>query len=281
MTEIPDKFDELSSKHFSINFVDASPSELIHNSNEKFISIVSVHFFHLNRSKLKKISQFKKTRGIKRKLQTQKYIIDSVDNNLVNLLGISNWNLREVALKNGMYILKLAKIIDKDKDFNENIIINNVSVTYGLCISLGWYSIVLATFMSQIGQIARVTNKKNAAILLDLLPGDNISNFRNMRIVESIIENSILSEFQTDAIQNNKLETLGFGYGQKNGTTRDLKNDFEYVIVDWIVQSFHSLLQFEKNNLNKNSEEYQLSELARYLLKKGKFKIIDAFQIID
>ncbi|MDF2833747.1 hypothetical protein [Chryseobacterium indoltheticum] len=276
MTEIPDKFDELSSKHFSINFVDASPSELIHNSNEKFISIVSVHFFHLNRSKLKKISQFKKTRGIKRKLQTQKYIIDSVDNNLVNLLGISNWNLREVALKNGMYILKLAKIIDKEKDFNENIVINNVSVNYGLCISLGWYSIVLATFMSQIGQIARVTNKKNAAILLDLLPGDNISNFRNMRIVESIIENSILSDFQTDAIKNNKLELWALVMGKKMVLQKTLKM---ILSMSLLIGSYNLFIHFF--NLKKNSVEYQLSELARYLLKKEKFKIIDAFQIID
>lgn len=280
MTNIPDKFDELESENFSLNYIDASPSELIHNSDEKFISIIFVHFFHISRNKLKQISQFKKTRGIKRKLQTQKYIIDSLDNNLINLCGISNWNLSEVALKNGAHILNLSMNVEKDKSLNDDIVINGISVNYGLCVSLGWYSIVLASFMSQIGQIARVTNKKNAAILLDLLSGDSIFNFRNIKIVENIIDNSILSKFQTDAIQTNKLETLGFGYGQKNGNTKDLKNDFEYVIVDWIVQSFHSLLQFEKDNLNKDSEEYKLSELARYLIHKRKFRISDAFELI-
>lgn len=280
MTAIPDKFDKLSTEHFSLNFIDASPSELIHNSDEKYISIAFVHYFHINKKELKKISQFKNTRGIKRKLQTQKYIIDSIDKNLINLMGISNWNLSEVALKNGAHILKLAEVSENEKNFNQNIVINGENVSFGLCVSLGWYSIVLASFMSQIGQIARVTNKKNAAILLDLLSGDNIFSVRNMKIVENIIDNSILSEFQIDAIKNNNLETLGFGYGQKNGNTKDLKNDFEYVIIDWIVQSFHSLLLYEKDNLNKNSEEYELSRLAKYLLNTNKFKISDAFQLI-
>lgn len=280
MTHIPDEFEELSSEHFSLNFIDASPSELIHNSNEKYISIAFVHYFHLKRKELKQISQFKKTRGIKRKLQTQKYIIDSIDNNLINLCGVSNWNLCEVALKNGAYILKLAEISESEKNFDENVVINGENVSFGLCVSLGWYSIVLASFMSQIGKIAAITNKKNAAILLDLLSGDNVFNMRNMKIVENIIDNSILSEFQLDAFKNNELETLGFGYGQKNGNTKDLKNDFEYVIVDWIVQSFHSLLLYKKNNLNKNSEEYELSLLARYLIHTNRFKINDAFQLI-
>ena len=177
-------------------------------------------------------------------------------------------------------ILKLAEISESEKNFDENVVINGENVSFGLCVSLGWYSIVLASFMSQIGKIAAITNKKNAAILLDLLSGDNVFNMRNMKIVENIIDNSILSEFQLDAFKNNELETLGFGYGQKNGNTKDLKNDFEYVIVDWIVQSFHSLLLYKKNNLNKNSEEYELSLLARYLIHTNRFKINDAFQLI-
>jgi len=271
---------QLSSKEYAMSYVDASPSELLHNSNEKYICISLVYYFYLKRSKLKRISQFKKTRGLKRKLNTQKYIIESIEKKLIAPVGLSNWNYREIALKNGKHILKEANIVTNQKEYHETITIGNEQLSYGHSISLGWYSVVLATFLSQVGKIAKIENKNNAVIFLDLLSGDKINNLRSFNVVEYIIDNSELSNFQIETIKNNNLDKLGFAYGTKNGTTKEIKNDYEYVITDWIVQSFHSLLKYEKGNLEKTSEEYQLSELAKYLLNKGVFIIKNAIDLI-
>ena len=267
-------------KEYALGYADASPSELLHNSDSKYICIALVYFFYTKRSQLRKISQFKKTRGIKRKLQTQRYIIDSIENGLIAPMGISNWNESGVALENGKYILKEAGIVTDEKDFSDLIEISEQRLSYGHCVSLGWYSIVLSTFLKQIGQIAKIENKTKVAILLDLLPGDRIHNLRSFNVVEKIIDKSVLEEFQLEAIEENGLEIMGYAYGLKDGTTKGIKNDFEYVITDWIVQSFYSLLIYEKENLEKSSDEYQLSELAKYLIDKGVFKITNAFKLI-
>jgi hypothetical protein len=269
-----------STQEFALGFADASPSELLHNSDTQFICIAVVYFFFVKRSKLKQISQFKKTRGLKRKLQTQNYIIESIENGLIAPAGISNWNERSVALENGKHILNQAGIVTEEKQYSDLIEIGQEKISYGHCVSLGWYSIVLSTFLKYIGQIAKIENKPKVAILLDLLPGDRIHNLRSLNVVQEIIDNSVLEEFQVEAIDDNKLEIIGYAYGQKEGTTKGIKNDFEYVITDWIVQSFYSLLVYEKENLNKTSNEYQLSRLAKYLLDKGVFTIRNAFKLV-
>ncbi len=269
-----------STKEYALGFADASPSELLHNSDTKFICIAVVYFFFVKRSQLKKISQFKKTRGLKRKLQTQNYIIESIENGLIAPAGISNWNERSIALENGKYILNQAGIVTEEKQYSDLIEIGQESISYGHCVSLGWYSIVLSTFLKYISQIAKIENKSKVAILLDLLPGDRIHNLRSFNVVQEIIDNSVLEEFQLDAVEDNELEIIGYAYGQKDGTTKGIKNDFEYVITDWIVQSFYSLLIYEKENLDKSSNEYQLSLLAKYLLDKGVFKIKNAFKLV-
>jgi hypothetical protein len=269
-----------STQEFALGFADASPSELLHNSDTQFICIAVVYFFFVKRSKLKQISQFKKTRGLKRKLQTQNYIIESIENGLIAPAGISNWNERSVALENGKHILNQAEIVTEEKQYSDLIEIGQEKISYGHCVSLGWYSIVLSTFLKYIGQIAKIENKPKVAILLDLLPGDRIHNLRSLNVVQEIIDNSVLEEFQVEAIDDNKLEIIGYAYGQKEGTTKGIKNDFEYVITDWIVQSFYSLLVYEKENLNKTSNEYQLSRLAKYLLDKGVFTIRNAFKLV-
>jgi hypothetical protein len=271
---------QLSTKEYAISYADASPSELLHNSTEDFICIAMVYFFHVKRTKLRNISQFKKTRGLKRKLQTQKYIIESIESGLIAPMGTSNWNHRIIALKNGKHILKSADIVKEEMDYSENVLIGTEKLSYGHCVSLGWYSVVLASFLKQIGQVAKIENKKNAAIFLDLLPGDNINSLKNFNIVQHIIDNSELVEFQLESIETNKLEKLGVAYGIKDGTTKGIKNDYEYVITDWIVQSFFSLLKYEKNNLDKSSDEYLLSELAKYLINKGVFKISNAIELV-
>ena len=81
------------------------------------------------------------------------------------------------------------------------------------------------------------------------------------------------SDSQLETIEKYNLKKIGYGYGVKNGTTKDLKNDYEFVITDWIAQSLHSLLIYEKDNLGKESDQYKLSKLARDLVDDDKLKI--------
>jgi hypothetical protein len=274
---IPPK--SFETKEYALGFVDACPSELLHNSSTKYICIVFVYFFFIKRNQLQNIRQFKKTRGLKRRLQTQNYIIDCIENKLMAPMGFSNWNERIVALENGKYILEQSKIVSGEKEFSDLIKIEQENLSYGHCVSLGWYSIVLSVFLKEIGRIAKIESKSKVAILLDLFPGDNIYNQRSFNVIQEIINKSELIDFQFDAIQDNKLEIMGFAYGQKDGMTKGIKNEFEYTITDWIAQSFYSLLIYEKEKLDKSSDEFQLSLLARYLTNKGVFKIKNAFSI--
>jgi hypothetical protein len=237
---------QISTKDYTSAYVDASPSELIHNSDEMFLCVGLVHFFRVDRKALKNLSQFKKTRGLKRKIQTQEYIITKIKENVILPNGLVSWNYRDLALKNGSFILENAIVGSNIHSVAENIKIGEHDINLKLCTSLSWYSIVISIFLKYISQIAKIEHKKNVAIFLDLLPGDNINNQRNFEIIEYIINNSRLSEFQTDALRDYELQTIGYGYGILNESTKEFKNDFEFVITDWIIQSFHSLLKYEK-----------------------------------
>ncbi|MCF8297995.1 MAG: hypothetical protein K9J13_10660 [Saprospiraceae bacterium] len=272
--------EELTRREFTITYTDACPSELLHNSSEKYLCIGMVNYFNIDRLSLINISQFKKIRGIERKLKNQQYIIERIENDSIALTGLINWNYRKQALENGKLFLEQANIIPIDNDYSKSVCIDKEILSYGHAVSLSWYSIVLATFLKQIGAFAKWENKENAILLIDLLPGDNIDIRRNLNVVRYITNNSELKEFQYDAIKNYNLSKIGYGYGIKDGSTKSLKNDFEYTIIDWIVQSFNSLIKFEKEKLEKSSSEFQMSELARYLIDKGNFKISDAIGLI-
>ena len=190
------KREQLSPNEFAIAFVDTSPSELIHNSKEKYICIVLVYFFYIKRDKLTRLAQFKNTRTLKRKLQIQKYIIENIEKNLIAPTGILNFNYTNIALENGKNILKQIGIT-KEFYYSDRISIGNEKMTYGHSLSLSWYSIVLSRFLLYMGTIAKVENKKMVSILLDLLPGDNVDNFRNFNTIEYLINNTELEDFQT------------------------------------------------------------------------------------
>lgn len=272
---------QISDKDYTVGYVDASPSELLHNGTEDFLCIGFATYFHVDRSALKNISQFKKTRGLKRKLQTQNYIIENIITDKISPYGLVSWNYRDLALKNGAFILADAGIVSSGNDFAEQVMIGSHHVSFGLANSLAWYSIAISIFLKYMSQIAKVQEKKKVAMFLDLLPGDNSLNLRNFEIVEFIINNSKLEEFQTEAIEANGLEIIGYGYGEKDSSTRDLKNDYEFVVTDWILQSFYSLLKYEREKLDKSSEAYQLSKLAQYLLNDKRYEIRNAFNLVS
>ena len=274
------KITQIDKDEYILAYVDACPSELIQNSQERFICVGLVTYFGIDRKNLKSISQFKKTRGLNRKLQTQEYIIQNIKNERILPVGIINWNFKPLALKNGLFILNDAGLLKEENIDSQKITMINYEIKLGLCTSLSWYSIVISIFLKFIGPLAKLQDKNKVAIFLDLLPGDNIDGQRNFEIVEYLINNSRLSDFQADAIIENNLDLIGFGYGIKEKSTKDFKNDYEFVITDWIVQSFYSMIKYQTENLQMDSDEYQLSKLARFLLDENKFKMRRPFSLI-
>jgi len=273
--------EQIDSKYFTITYADACPSELIHSSTEPLLSIGLINYMNLDRGSLRKINQYKNTRGIARKLKTQEYLISAMKSGLIIPIGVISWNKREVALKNGEFILSKYNIVEKQKDFKTIVELNGQEISYGHLVSLAWYSMALATFAKNIGEITKYEKKQNAIILIDLLPGDNQLFRRNLKVVRHIIDQSELIEFFDDVVIKHGLNKLGFGYGIKDDSTKAIKNDFEYVIVDWIVQSFNSLLLYEKMSLSKETEIYKLSELARFLIQNNQVKLMEGFELID
>jgi hypothetical protein len=75
------------------------------------------------------------------------------------------------------------------------------------------------------------------------------------------------------------MDGIGLAYGMKDGSTKAIKEDYEFTVTDWIAQSFNSLTLYEKFKLGKNSNEFQLAKLAQFLLYKGNFKLIDGIEI--
>ena len=265
--------EELSRKECTFAYTDACPSELLHNSYEEYLCIGLINFLYIDKGALNKFNQFKKTRGIKRRLNVQKYMIEAIQKGQIVLGGVINWNYRDEALRNGEKILAECGIPSSKREYDEIIQIGNETLSYGHAVSLGWYSFVLALFLKQLGVFAKVEQKNTAMILIDLLPGDNEHWRRNLDVVRFISNYTELKEFQRDSLRKNSLSKIGYGYGIKDGSTKNLKNDFEYTIVDWIVQSFHSFVLYKMKNLESGSKEYQLSELARYLLNSEVFKM--------
>jgi hypothetical protein len=272
-------FDQLSRKDFTISYTDACPSELIHNTHHPYLSIALVNFWEMDRTKLRSVLQFKKTRGLDRRIKTQDYIIDCVEKGIIIPLGVASWNERQAALQSGRVILNKYKLIPFCDNFSTPVTLAGEAISYGHAVSLAWYSLALAIFAKNLGTMTKFERKKKSAILIDLLPGDNINYRKNLKIVNYIVDHSELGDFFADAIRDNELEGIGLGYGIKNGSTKDIKEDYEFTITDWIAQSFNSLTLYEKFHLGKNSNEFQLAKLAQFLLYKGHFKLIDGLEV--
>lgn len=271
--------DQLSRKDFTIAYTDACPSELIHHTAHPYLSIALVNFWNVERGQLRQILQFKKTRGLERRKKTQDYIIECVENGKIIPLGVSSWNERYSVIQSGRVILNKYNLLPFADDLSAPVSLAGEEIAYGHAVSLAWYSMALAIFAKNLGVMTAFEKKKKAAILIDLLPGDNLNFRNNLKIVNYIIDNSELGAFFSDSIINNHLEGIGLAYGIKDGTTKAIKEDFEFTVTDWVAQSFNSLILYEKFKLGKNSDEFQLAKLAQFLLHKGNFKIIDGIEI--
>ena len=265
---------QISRSDHSICYVDTCPSERIVLDDNSILAFGLVNYLEIDRNQLKRISQFKKVRGLDRKIKIQRYLIEKIKERVIVPCGVIRWNYKSLSFKNGEFILYANNLIGKTESKQRKILIAEEHIKYNDLVSLAWYSLILSDFLKSAGSFAESEVKSGAIIFLDLLPGDNDQKHRNLKLINHIIHNSELIEFQNDVIQKNKVKNLGFGYGWKNRSTKELKMDFEYTICDWITNSFHSFIscKFCKMNSDKKYHTDQ-SQLAIFLMNEGLFKI--------
>lgn len=273
---------EFSRKDNTIVFVDTSPSELIHTLTDKILvfSLINYHNIEFQEVKLR---QFKDTRTLDRKLKAQDYIINCFERRKISGYGTIAWNTQKLALHNANFFLTSQKLLTKNQlDRSERIDIAGENISIGHFLSLTWYSLVLARNASTVAYMTKFEKKTKSAILLDLLPGDSINSSRNLNVVRYIINNSILNGLFEEAIRDNKLDYIAFGYGMKDGSTKTLKNQPPFTISDWITQSFYSKLRCEKIVLDEHyNDNIKFSLLANYLIEKKFFLIAPPFTLTE
>ena len=196
--------------------------------------------------------------------------------NKIGLLALGYLTRRDMAFESGKNFLLHYRIIDKYERSDQRIIINKIDTSIGQLISLAWYSLMLSAFSKQVGSFIRYEKKEQGIIFLDLLPGDNQDSPKSkLEIIKYLTAQPALKSFFDDAVLYNGIKRIGYGYGMKNNSIKGLKNDFEFVLTDWIAQSLNCL---HNNGLAKDEMEekrnFELSKLAGYLIKKGYLKVI-------
>jgi hypothetical protein len=273
---------EFSRKDHTITFVDTCPSELIHTLTDKILVFSHINYDSIEIDQIK-LRQFKDTRTEDRKLKTQDYVINCFETKKITGYGVIRWNSQKIALGNAFNLLKFMNIqIPSGFSNSERIEIAGEKVSVGHLLSLSWYSVLLSACAREIGVYTKVENKQKALILMDLLPGDSIQSSRNLNIVRFLIKNSVLDGMFSDVIKSKNLKHIAFGYGTKDGSTKDLKNSPPNTISDWITQSFYCKLRCEKIIKDEHYEmNLRFSKLANYLTDKKFFLVDKPFRLTD
>jgi hypothetical protein len=274
---------DFSRKDHTITFVDTCPSELIHSLTDKILIFSHINYDNIEFDEIR-LRQFKKTRTIERKLKAQDYVIECFESKKITGYGIIRWNTQKLALHNASTLLISSGFITASQLHSpERIEIAGENVSVGHLLSLAWYAVLLSLCPREISiWTKRVEGKEKSLILMDLLPGDSIDSSRNLNIVRFIIKNSILDGLFSDAIKDKKLQHIAFGYGSKEGSTKDLKKSPPSTISDWITQSFYCKLRCEKIIKDELFESnIKFSKLADYLIEKKFFLIDPPFRLTE
>lgn len=273
---------EFSRKDHTITFVDTCPSELIHTLADKILIFSHINYDNIEIDQIK-LRQFKDTRTEERKLKMQEYVINCFETKRITGYGVIHWNFQKIALANAFTLLKFMGFqIPTQFNNSDRIDIAGENVSIGHLLSLSWYSVLLSLCAREISVYTKVENKQKALILMDLLPGDSIKSSRNLNIVRFLIKNSILDGMFSEAIKSKSLKHIAFGYGTKDGSTKDLKNSPTNTVSDWITQSFYCKLRCEKIVKDEHFEEnLKFSKLADYLIDKKFFLVDKPFHLIE
>ena len=262
------ELNRLNAREISLSYFDACPSELFLSSNSEYITHAGIHYFMIKKHELKKIPQFKKSRGLGNKLKWINYLTENIENEKIRFYCRAINTNRTIGFRNGLSFLLKEGIINSkhNLNLNEKIKYQKNEISIKNLIALSWYAISLILISQKLAFITKIENKKQFVFLLDLLPTDSILSTRYFELFKSLVFDSHLFKYLNEDLLENKLEKFGIAYGLDNGSTKKIKNWHEYVITDWIVSS----VNYSINNFN--SENDKIIEFVKYLKLK---KILD------
>ena len=267
----------LENKSTSLSFFDVCPSELFFNGQEQKITHIVVNFFDIKKPNLKLIPQSKNSRGLDNKIKNNYYLIENISNGNISLLCEAMISDKNIAIQNGFNYLVKEKILEeKEYDFeNESIFFLNEKIKVSKLIALAWFSICITIFTFNLAKIAKAINKKEFAILFDLISGDSPKRFVNKEIIQYLIfKTSLFKNIENDLLNNN-IERIGIAYGADYNEKEKIKNTHEFVFTDMIARSIYNSI----DEANLTEKEKKLSELAQFLTEKGLLKIINSHKL--
>jgi len=266
--------ENISAKEVSLSFFDACPSELFFYSDSEYITHTGVHYFMIYKPGLKKIPQFKNSRGLNNKLKWIAYLIENIENKKIRFYCRAINTKKSIGLENGFNFLLKEGIISSvnNIDINQKVKYKDNEISIKNLITLSWYAISLILISQKLAIISKNENKRKFAFLLDLLPTDSVLSTKNFKIFKSLVFDSHLYNYLQEDLRENQLERFGIAYGHDNGSTRKIKNWHEYVITDWIVHC----INYSANNKNVHSEKEKFIEFVKYLTSKKMLDILES-----
>jgi hypothetical protein len=270
---------EISRQTHSIQYVDASPSELIHTFQDKILvhSIINFTGFDLDLE----IRQFKDTRR-ERKSAMQQRIITAFEAGRIMGCGVITPNSQLYAMENARKFLVDAGILPPGTpDLTGQIEFEGQTYSIGVFLSLTWYAICLALSFQVAAIFSTVEKKNKVFIALDMLPGDNEGRPRSLNVIKGLIRNTWLRQKRDEATQRYRV-AIGYGYAANPETGDPLKTEAPLCVCDWITRSFYARLR--RDNVVADAKQAELNPytlLAEYLEKSGSFKAGKAFRFTD
>lgn len=262
----------LSARDTVLAYVDSTPSELFMKdlSGKTIFTMVIIPPF--KRENLQSLGQFKNSRS-KRRGRKIDALIKDIKEEKIEFIASATVVDKITALQSAKNFLRNNKILTLEiPNLNHELNLFGHTMSYGKLLCLTWYSICLYTRSSPILHIAGIAQKQAAAII-DLLPGDNSQYTRNLHLITAIADNSELRSSNLQEMKKLKVSNFGIVYGTGiQGTNFEpMKQTYELCLTDWIS---HSL--YEKFSIGGDAE---VAKLANYLLEKGNLKIQKDFLI--
>lgn len=265
--------ESINAKEVSLSYFDACPSEFFYSSNSEYVTHAGIHYFMIYKPELKKIPQFKKSRGLKNKLKWIDFLVKNIENKKIRFYCRAINIRKDIGLTNGFNFLIKEGIIDSTDniDLNEKVNYKSYEISLKNLITLSCYAISLILISQKLAFISKIENKKKFAFFLDLLPTDSALSTKNLKIFHHLVFRSYLYDYIQDDLNMNQLDKFVIAYGHEDGSTKKIKNWHEYAITDWIIHC----INYSANNNQNQTETKRYLEFVKFLTQKGLLDIIN------
>jgi len=182
---------EISRRTHSIQYMDTSPSELMHTFPDKILVHSLINYYDFDLEKVN-VLQFKNTRK-DRKRGAQQRIIDAFESGWIKGCGVITYNSQLYAMENAWKFLLDAGYLQTDPlDLEAMIEVAGHQLKVGIFLSLAWYALCLAMNFRTAAIFTQVEKKDRVFIALDFLSGDNDVRFRNLAIIKELTRHTQL-----------------------------------------------------------------------------------------